>query len=179
MFSKVDASRTLTHTELDADELTTHSSSISSTNVASLQSPRDRSPSVLSSNEFERNPPVSVKATKTLNENHELKNLDHNFELKSAEAVKTQENEEREYLSGIKLILVVIGLTLVIFLVLLDTSILATVSISPCVLPLSVYSSLIMWTILRLFQRSPLIFIRSKIWDGMEARIRSLGTPCP
>lgn len=43
-------------------------------------------------------------------------------------AQETIKNEEREYITGFKLVMVVVGVTLVCFLVLLDTSIIVTVS---------------------------------------------------
>lgn len=48
-------------------------------------------------------------------------------------AQETIKNEEREYITGYKLGMVVVGVTLVCFLVLLDTSIIVTVSLFPWV----------------------------------------------
>ena len=87
------------------------------------------------------------------------------------EAVK---DDEREYITGYKLGMVVVGVTLVCFLVLLDTSIIVTVS-QP---HFNLTSSPGFSNIFRLFPRLQHTFTPWKTWDGTEAHIRLLGTLC-
>lgn len=136
--SRVDVSNTPvsqhgSNTELGVDDFEARSLSSGSTDVARSNLQRDRSPSMLTNNEPKNDPSWPVKAPYTLEDEHNIKErtetTDREEDHEQGETTKSQDDGERKYLTGLKLHLVIVGLTLVFFLVLLDTSIISTVSV--------------------------------------------------
>ncbi|KAJ5586969.1 uncharacterized protein N7459_002734 [Penicillium hispanicum] len=127
--SNTPASRHGSNTELDVDNFEACSPSSSSTSIPIGSLQRDR-PSMLTSKEPKHDPAWPVAAPDTSKYESKIEErtgtTDREEDEEQGEATKSQGDGERKYLTGLKLFLVVVGLTLVFFLVLLDTSIIAT-----------------------------------------------------